>query len=88
MQGYPHFHRPVDHVIIGHDVSIRGDDHTAANAMLDLPLALALAWHSVAELLTEPTGTKELGERIVLFALLALILTFGRCRLFLRVRER
>ncbi len=78
MQGYPHFHRPIDDVIIGHDVSIGGDDHTAANAMLNLPLAAPHAWHTVAELLAgsgaEP-WTEELGERIVSIAPAALLLS-------------
>ena len=64
MQGYPHFHRPIDHVVVGHDVSVRGDDYTAADAMLDLPLAVSLTRHTMAELLAE-SGAEELGERIV-----------------------
>ena len=84
MQRYPHFHRAIDHVIVGHDVSIRGDDHTAANAVLNLPLALPLARHTVAELLAE-SGAEELGERII--ALPLIVTTFGFSRL-LRARGR
>src|SRR3984957_18156408 len=41
MQGDAYFHGSIDHVIVGHDVTIRGDDHAAANAMLNLPLPAA-----------------------------------------------
>src|ERR1700733_12993759 len=50
MQRYAHFHRAVDHVIVGDDVSIGGDDQTTAKAMLNLPLALSHVRHTMAEL--------------------------------------
>ena len=80
MQRNAHFHRPIDHVIVGHDVSVRGDDHTAANAMLNLPLALSHAGHTVAELLAgsrtdqvRRTGRKDYLPHLALIFTLALL---------------
>jgi hypothetical protein len=69
MQGDTDFHCSLNDVIVGNDVSVRRDDHTAANAMLNLPLAASLAGHTLALPLTEPRS-KKLRERILSLALL------------------
>jgi hypothetical protein len=42
VQGYPHFHGPVDDVVVGHNVAVGRDDDTAADAVLNLLALLRL----------------------------------------------
>jgi hypothetical protein len=67
MQGDTYFHCSLDHVIVGHDVTIGGDDHAAANAMLNLPLAAAShAGHALAlPLPLTEAWSEKLRERII-----------------------
>ena len=81
MHGYPDLHRAIDHVIIGNDVSVRRDDDTAADAVLDLPWALALLRPLLAESVAG-TRSEELGEGIVS---LVLALTLRLCILLVGV---
>src|SRR3954471_8799157 len=55
--GHADIHCSVDHMLIGHDVTIRRDDHTASQTMLDSGLLLRHL-----ELMTElaSKGTEEL----------------------------
>src|ERR1700677_1174451 len=68
VQGYTHVHGAVDDVVVGHDVAIRRNDHTAANAVFDLALALSFTLHAMARL---TAGAKKPGEGIVVVVALA-----------------